>query len=256
MTVTEHHQENQSDNIIRLTKALVMSGIASRHSADKMIADGRVVVNGEVITDPTYRIDPDKDHVKVDDKKVKIEPIPELYFMMYKPKGCLTTMRDDQERPVVMDYLRKKYAGLFPVGRLDFNTEGALLLTNNGELANQLIHPRFKIPKVYLVKVKGIPEKKVLEKLRKGGIHLEDGKSSPIKVRIVEELDKNAWLLMDITEGRYRFIRRVCQAVRHPVISLKRLTFAGLTIEGLEPGQYRALATEEIRHLKKITSPE
>ncbi len=234
----------------RLQKILARAGIASRRKAEELIREGRVTVNGQVAT-LGMKADIQQDYIKVDGKLV-LKPEPKTYIMLNKPKGVLTTLEDPEGRPTIKELIRGVRFRVYPVGRLDFYSEGLLLLTNDGELAYRIIHPSHKVPKTYLVKVKGIIEEKDLEKLRRG-IKLEDGITAPAQIRRIRmpKTEKNSWLEVVIYEGKKRQIRRMFQRVGHPVLKLKRTRIDGISLGDLKPGQWRYLTSEEIKRLKK-----
>ncbi len=234
----------------RIQKILAKAGIASRRKAEELILEGRVLVNGQVAT-LGMKADMEKDYIKVDGKLV-IKPEPKTYAMLNKPKGFLTTLEDPQGRPTIKELIKGIRYRVYPVGRLDFNSEGLLILTNDGELAYRLIHPSYKVPKTYLVKVKGIVEEKDLNKLRKG-IMLEDGMTAPARIRRIRmpKTERNSWLEITIHEGKKRQIRRMFQRIRHPVLKLKRIRIDGISLGNLPTGQWRYLSPEEIQKLRK-----
>lgn len=234
----------------RIQKILARAGIASRRKAEELIREGRVLVNGQVAT-LGMKADIEKDYIKVDGKLV-IKPEPKVYIMLNKPKGVLTTLEDPEGRPTIKELIRGVKFRVYPVGRLDFYSEGLLLLTNDGELAYRIIHPSHKVPKTYLVKVKGIIDEKDIEKLRRG-IMLEDGLTAPAKIKRIRmpKTEKNSWLEVTIHEGKKRQIRRMFQRVKHPVLKLKRIKVDGLLLGDLPPGQWRYLTPEEVKRLKK-----
>ncbi len=238
----------------RLQKFLARAGVASRRHAEELIVNGRVTVNNAVVTQLGTKVDPAKDLVTVDGKLVSA-PAERSYFLFYKPPGVVTTLEDPQGRVAVGDYVRRAKRRLFPVGRLDYDAEGALLLTDDGELANQLMHPRFQVPRVYLAKVKGEPGAETLEKLR-GGVRLEDGMARPVSVDVFERADRNTWLKMVVTEGRPHLVKRLCAAVGHPVVRLFRPGYAGISVEGLKPGEMRPLNSEEVARLRAVAKGE
>ncbi|MFZ5755148.1 MAG: pseudouridine synthase [Bacillota bacterium] len=233
----------------RLQKYLAQAGIASRRKAEELILAGRVKVNGITITQLGSKIDPERDIVTFDQKPVKTTNKYE-YYLLHKPLQVVTTMHDPQGRTKVTDLLKGIKTRVYPVGRLDYHTEGLLLLTNDGELAYRLMHPKYKVAKTYLVTVKGILDKNSLLRLQKG-VLLEDGLTMPAKVTILETGEDYSRLEMTIREGRNRQVRRMCEAVGHPVVSLKRVKFGPLSLGQLKPGQYRKLEEGEIRELKK-----
>lgn len=235
--------------LIRLNKFLSQAGIASRRKADKMIIGGRVTVNKRVIQELGCKIDDQKDRVEADNREVKRKEI-FVYLILNKPSGYLVTMKDSFGRPTVNDLLPVLKQRIFPVGRLDFDSEGLLLLTNDGELAYRLTHPRYNIRKKYLVKVKGEPDPPKIMKLQKG-IFLDGKKTAPIKVTLLEGNPKRSLLIVEMYEGRKREIKRMFEYIGHRVIVLKRISFAGLKLEKLRSGKWRFLKGGEIRRLRK-----
>lgn len=235
---------------MKLLKILMMAGVGPRRQCRAAILDGAVAVNGTVITDPWAEFEIEKDHIKVDGKKLKtLEP--KTYILLYKPRGYVSTISDPQGRPSVAQLISKLNLRLYPVGRLDFNSEGIILMTNDGDLAHGLLHPSRGVTKTYCVKVRGEPSPKAVEKLRRG-VKLSDGRTAPAKVSILRRTGSNCWLSIAICEGRNREVRRMCMAVGHPVSKLKRVKIAFLALEGLEPGQFRVLSQEEVKRLKII----
>jgi len=233
----------------RLQKFLARAVIASRRQAEEYIKAGRVKVNGLVITELGSKVDPDRDRVAIDNKPVKAEE--ELvYLLLNKPPLVVTTLHDPQGRTKVTDLLPGIKQRVYPVGRLDYETEGLLLLTNDGELAYRLTHPSYKVPKTYRVKVQGNPSRTALQRLR-NGVKLEDGMTQKALVKVLQPGKDSTLLEITIREGRNRQIRRMCQAVGHPVLALRRIRFGPLQLGSLSPGQYRALTKEEIISLKK-----
>ncbi len=235
----------------RLQKVLADAGIASRRKCEELIRQGRVRVNGRVIQEMGFCLDPEKDVVEFDGRKLPSKRR-KVYYILYKPAGYLTTVRDQRGRRTVMELLAGVKERIYPVGRLDLDTEGLLLLTNDGQLANGLMHPRSGVDKVYQVTVKGIPCEDDLKKLREG-ILLEDGWTSPAGAEIKSRTgEDSAVLLITLHEGRKRQIKRMCAAIGHPVIHLKRVALGFLTLDGLEKGQYRSLSPGEVEQLKSM----
>jgi pseudouridine synthase len=242
----------EAEGKIRLAKLLAQRGIASRRAAERLIEEGQVTVNGELATGVVL-VDPEVDHVRVEGRPLPPPPRP-VYFVLYKPKGCITTRDDPEGRPTVFDLLGDLGTKVESVGRLDFDTEGALLLTNDGDLANALTHPKNQIPKRYLAKVYRTPDDRDLEALRTG-VFLDDGKTAPAKARIVERTDtENAWVEITVTEGRNRLVRRMLSTLGHPVSKLRRESFATVSIRGMERGQVRPLTGEEIARLRDLAA--
>ena len=232
----------------RLQKYLSRAGVASRRHAEAMIVDGRVKLNGKVITVLGTQVDPQKDLVVVDGKLVAVNP-ERKYFLFYKPPGVVTTLSDPEGRPTVGDYAKDAGGRVFPVGRLDYDAEGALLLTDDGDLANKLMHPSHQVPRVYLAKVKGVPDEASLAKLVEG-VRLEDGMAKATEAKIFEKAERNTWVKIVVTEGRQHLVKRLCAAIGHPVVRLYRPAHAGLPVHGLRPGELRELTNDEIRRVK------
>jgi pseudouridine synthase len=235
---------------VRLQKFLAMAGIASRRACEMLILDGRVQVNGKVVKELGTKVDPDVDEVRVDGEicRIKMKPV---YIIMNKPKGVLTTVKDPFGRPTIIDLLAGVKERVFPVGRLDKDTEGLLIITNDGELSYKLTHPKHQVDKTYIAKVLGIPDEKDIKRLRKG-IFLEDGKTAPAKVRILKKGKNFAVLEIIIHEGRKRQVRRMCESIGHPVLTLKRTRIGNLTLRGLAPGGWRYMTEEEVNYLKNL----
>lgn len=235
---------------VRLQKVIADAGVASRRKAEQMITEGRVTVNGRVVRELGTKVDPQKDHVKVDGRHLKPAP-PHVYIMINKPKGYLSTLSDPQGRPTIGDLLRGVRLRVFPVGRLDFDSEGLLLLTNHGEMAQALLHPRYHVPKTYLVKVKGILTDEEIGTLEKG-VKLEDGPTGPAIVKKVRKAEQNSWLEITIFEGRKHQVKRMFEAVGHPVLKLIRTKFGPLILGDLPEGEFRYLTDREANALRAI----
>ncbi len=236
---------------VRLAKLLARHGIASRREAERRIAAGQVTVNGEV-EDGSTPVDPEVDHIRVEGRPLPPAP-PLVYYLLYKPRGVITSRDDPEGRPSVFDDLRSVAHRVESVGRLDFDTEGALLLTNDGNLAHALTHPTREVPKRYIAKVYRTPDDRDLAAIERG-ISLEDGRTAPAKARVLDTTDRNnAWIEITVTEGRNRLIRRMMGALGHPVSKLRRESFATVSIRGMERGQVRPLTGEEIRRLREVS---
>lgn len=231
----------------RLQKYLAAAGVASRRASETLILEGRVTVNGKVIKELGTKVTPGKDKITVDGKPVKQEE-KMVYLLMNKPTGYLTTVKDTHDRPTVMDLLTGVPYRVFPVGRLDFDTEGLLLLTNDGEFAYRMTHPKFKIKKTYLATVQGELTKERLQMLREG-VELEDGKTAPAEVKIVRQEKHKTIVEITIHEGKNRQVRRMFKAVKNPVLELKRITVGTMNLKGVGVGEYRHLSAEEVRNL-------
>jgi len=240
---------------MRLNKFLAHAGVCSRREADRWIAEGRVSVNGKAVMELGEKIDPARDRVVANGSPVKVEEERPVYILLNKPAGRVVSVKDPFGRPTVMELLTHVTARVYPVGRLDLETEGALLLTNDGELALRLTHPRYGVAKVYEARVEGDPSDADLDKVRRG-LFLEGRKTAPARVQVVRRSHRHATLKVEIHEGRKREIRKLFEAVGYPVADLTRIEFAGLTLEGLRRGQWRFLHTAEVRRLKKLVGLE
>jgi len=238
----------------RLQKVLAHAGIASRRAAERLIAEGRVSVNGAVVAELGTKVDPAKDAIKVDGKRVGAPPTGRTYLALHKPRGVVTTMSDPEGRPTVKGFLRGIKARVYPVGRLDYHSEGLLILTDDGALARDLMHPSRGVEKTYLAKVKGQPEAEVLSRLSRG-IPLDGKRTGPARVRIVRRGD-NAWIEITIGEGRNRQVRRMFQAVGHPVQRLRRMGYGGVVLGRLPVGHLRPLSEAEVAGLARAAGAE
>ncbi|HXY24206.1 MAG TPA: pseudouridine synthase [Candidatus Acidoferrum sp.] len=240
----------------RLQKIMAARGIASRRKAEEIIAAGRVTLNGKVVTEQGTKADPEQDEICVDGKPLA-KPQRLVYLLLNKPKEYVTTVSDPEGRPTVMDLLPKHGERVYPVGRLDYASEGLLLLTNDGALAQKLTKAGSHVPKTYLVKVSGKPDHRKVERLRAGvTIELEDGrrvKTSPAKIRLAED-GANPWYEVVLIEGRNRQIRRMFEEVGHHVEKIKRVKLGPLTLD-VAPGKFRALTEREVEELKLLTKP-
>jgi len=234
----------------RLQKVLAQANIASRRKSESIILEGRVKVNGEVITELGFQVNP-TDQIEVDNQK--IERAEHLYFLLNKPTGYVSTTSDEKKRPTVMDLLTEEHKKirLYPVGRLDFDTAGLLLITNDGELTKRLTHPEHEIEKEYLVRVDQIVIRKKIIELRKGVIIDDNYKAIPKEVRLLELDKKNQSTLLSITliEGKNKQVRKMIQAIGHNVKKLTRIRYDFLTLEGVERGFYRPLKIHEVKQL-------
>ncbi|MEH7086202.1 pseudouridine synthase [Neobacillus drentensis] len=234
----------------RLQKVIARAGIASRRKAEDLIKDGRVKVNGKVVTELGLKVS-SSDRVEVNE--IQIEKEEPVYFLLYKPRGVISSVNDDKGRKVVTDFFPHLKERIYPVGRLDYDTSGLLVLTNDGEFANLLMHPKNEIDKVYVAKVKGIPLKENLRKLERG-IRLEDGKTAPARVKLLSADSKKQAAIIEITihEGRNRQVRRMFEAIGHEVLKLKRERYGFLTLNGLRTGDARELTPHEVKQLRAL----
>jgi 23S rRNA pseudouridine2605 synthase len=232
----------------RLQKVLAQAGVASRRGAEQLVVEGRVRVDGRVVRELGTKVDPRHSRVEVDGRRITAEP--RLYLVLNKPRGVMTTLSDPQGRTTVRDLLRGVGTRVAPVGRLDYHTSGVLLLTNDGEFQGVLTHPRGGVEKTYVAKVRGVLGDEALERWRRT-IVVEGRATEPAKVRLLRHEPDKTWLEVTLREGRNRQVRRLGEAAGTPVLRLSRLAFAGVTSEGLRPGQWRHLTKEELSALKK-----
>ncbi|HVO82564.1 MAG TPA: pseudouridine synthase [Terriglobales bacterium] len=237
----------------RLQKIIAAAGIASRRKAEELIASGLVTVNGQVVTELGSKADPERDHIRVHGKLLH-GPERHIYLLMNKPRGYVTTLSDPKHRPTVMDLLRGVGARVYPVGRLDYASEGLLLLTNDGEFANHLMKAASHVPKTYLVKVAGTPDEEGLARLRAGlSIRSDRGKrvrTAPATIRLIREAN-NPWYEVTLIEGKNRQIRRMFEEIGHHVEKIKRVRYGTLELD-VHPGEYRRLTAEEVKRLQGI----
>ncbi len=229
----------------RLQKYLASAGVASRRASETMIQEGRVAVNGKVIRELGTKIVPGKDQVTVDGKPVQPEE-KLVYLLLNKPAGYITTAKDTHNRPTVLDLIADVPYRVFPVGRLDYETEGLLLLTNDGEFAYRMTHPKFKMMKTYVAVVQGVLTPERLDMLQ-NGVQLEDGRTGTAKVRILRKENHKTVVEISIHEGKNRQVRRMFKAVKNPVLELKRISVGTLTLKGVNLGEYRYLQDDELK---------
>jgi len=234
----------------RLQKIISAAGVASRRAAEELISSGRVRVNGQVVTELGSKADPTKDHIKVDGKLINPKQ-PMTYIMLNKPAGYVTTMSDPEGRPTVQDLMKGVKVRVYPVGRLDYNTEGMLIMTNDGDFAHIVTHPKHELPKTYLAKIKGVLDEKAIESLETG-VYLDDGRTAPAKVKKVRREETNSWVEITIHEGRKRQVRRMFDRVGRSVIKLKRTKTGNLLLRDLPEGSFRHLTHEEVQGLKDL----
>ncbi len=234
----------------RIQKILAKAGIASRREAERMVIDGRVSVNGKIVETLGVKADPSKDHIKVDGKRIR-DFEPKVILLLNKPRGFLSTVKDPRGRPTIMDLLRNVKWRVYPIGRLDFDAEGLLLLTNDGDLSHLLSHPRFSIPKSYLVKVAGVPEEKKLMRLQRG-VRLDDGEAKATSCSLIRQKEKNSWVRIVVTEGRNHLVKRMFSAIGHTVLKLKRTEYGPIQLGDLPFGQFRYLQPSEMEKLKRL----
>jgi pseudouridine synthase len=238
---------------VRLQKILSGAGVASRRAAEQFMREGRVSVNGQTVLDPGVKADPEQDDVRVDGRRVKAQQA--RYILLNKPKGYITTHNDPQRRPTVLALLGGVREYVYPVGRLDYDSEGLLLLTNDGDLAARLTHPRHEIARVYEARVRGIPDERSIARLSRGVV-IDDRRTAPAEVRLVRETHEGKYdigvLEMTIREGRNRQVRRMCESVGHPVFALRRIRIGPLSDPKLPTGAWRELTPREVASLQRV----
>lgn len=242
----------------RLQKIIAAAGIASRRKAEELILDGQVTINGQVVMELGTKADPDTDHIKVNGKLInrRLQEKEKVYLLLYKPAGWLSSTDDPQKRPLVIDLVGKFRDKVHPVGRLDFNSEGLLLLTNDGAFHQLIAHASSKVLKRYQVKVKGKPDEQKIEKLRRG-VKIDGHRTQPAQFKIIEESDTNAWFEVILAEGRNQQIRKMFDSIGHSVLKLRRTGIGFLRDEKLKPGEFRELTPAEVRRfLRGAGHPE
>lgn len=234
----------------RLQKVIAHAGFASRRKAEQLILEGHVKVNGEIVKELGIKVSP-SDRVEVNG--IPVEREKHVYYLLYKPRGVISSVADDKGRKVVTDYFQSIEERIYPVGRLDFDTSGILILTNDGEFANLLMHPKSEVEKVYVAKVKGIPSREELKSLERG-IRLEDGRTAPAKSKLLSLDKKKQTAIVELTihEGRNRQVRRMFDAIGHPVVKLKRERYGFLTLQSLKVGEARELTIHEVKQLRAL----
>lgn len=235
---------------MRLQKYMAKCGVASRRKSEELIAQGLVQVNGKVITEPGLIIDVVKDKVKVDNKTIRLESN-KVYIMLNKPVGYVTTLKDEKDRKIVTDLIEGVNERIYPVGRLDIDTSGLIILTNDGDLTQKLTHPSNKIVKRYIAVVEGVPNRMELERFRYG-ITIDGKKTAKASVKIAKKYEHDSILDIQIHEGRNRQVKKMCEAINHPVKKLKRVEIGEIVIGGLDTGNWRYLDQEEIDYLKSL----
>lgn len=238
----------EAEELMRLQKFLARAGVASRRACEQVILDGRVSVNGAVVTELGTKVNPQTDAVAVDGQPVTLNAA-HVTLMLHKPVGYLTAMSDDRGRACVAELVpTDQYPALFPVGRLDFDTTGLLLFSTDGELGNALLHPSRHVDKTYVAHVQGVPTEEDLDRLRHG-IMLDDGPTAPAQAHLVGQEGENAVVELTIHEGRKRQVKRMCEAIGHPVLALHRTSFGSLSLGTLKQGAWRLLTDEEVAAL-------
>ena len=237
---------------MRINKYIALCGVASRRKAEELILAGRVTVNDEVMTELSYKVDEENDIVKVDDKLIK-EENKLVYILLNKPEGYITPVKDQFDRPSVLDLVSDIKERVYPIGRLDYETSGLLLLTNDGDLTYKLTHPKHEVDKTYVARVKGKLTKEEIERF-KTGLKIEDYTTAPAKLKVIkyDEQRDSSLLEIKIHEGKNRQVRKMCKAINHPVLRLRRSAMGKIKIGDCEIGKYRYLTEDEIKYLKNL----
>lgn len=236
----------------RLQKILAHAGIASRRKAEELIAEGHVELNGKVVRELGTKADPREDVIRVDGRQIS-EAEEKVWYVLYKPAGCVTTLSDPEERATIAQYLKRVTERVYPVGRLDYDVEGALLITNDGEVAHQLTHPKFGVRRTYLAKVGGHVLGEEADRLIArllAGVRLEDGRAKALEASLHSKTPKNTWIRVVVSEGRQHMVKRLMEAAGAPVVKLFRADYGGIDVQGLQPGELRELGREEVEMLR------
>jgi len=243
---------NEVKDMERLQKVIAHAGIASRRKAEELIKEGKVRVNDKVVKELGVKVNPND---KIEVEGIPVEREKPVYFLLYKPRGVISSVSDDKGRKVATDFFPYIEERIYPVGRLDYDTSGLLLMTNDGEFANALMHPASEVEKVYVAKLKGIPSREAIKSLERG-IKLEDGKTAPARIKLLSmERTKNTSIFeISIHEGRNRQVRRMFEAIGHPVMKLKRERYGFLNLHGLSAGEARELTPHEVKQLRVMAT--
>lgn len=240
----------ENNKLIRLQKYIASCGIASRRKAEQLILQNKVMVNYKIVNELGFKIDPEKDVVCIDGEIIKPQDH-KIYILLNKPVGYITSVKDQFNRPTVMELINDVEYRVFPVGRLDYDTSGLLLFTNDGDLANKITHPKHKIDKTYIADIVGIPDKASIDRLREG-ITIDNYKTSPAKVKILKIKGNITSIKITIHEGKNRQVRKMFDAIGHRVIKLKRIAIGNITLGKLKEGKWRYLNKKEVEYLKRI----
>ncbi len=237
---------------MRINKYIASCGIASRRKAEEIILQRRVKVNGKVVEELSFNIDENNDIVEIDEVQIGLDER-EVYIVLNKPEGYITTVKDQFDRPSVLDLVGDIKERIYPIGRLDYETSGLLILTNDGDLTYKLTHPKHEVDKTYMAIVKGIPTIDEMKEFEEG-LYIEDYKTAPAKIRIVKKDEEKNYAICEIKihEGRNRQVRKMCRAIEHPVLRLRRVAMGKITLKETKVGEYRHLSTEEVEYLKGL----
>ena len=237
---------------MRINKYIASCGIASRRKAEEIILDKRVTVNGKIVEELSFNVDENNDIVEIDGERIGLNEEP-VYIVLNKPEGYITTVKDQFDRPSVLDLVSDIKERVYPIGRLDYETSGLLILTNDGDLTYKLTHPKHEVDKTYMAIVKGIPTEEELNNFKEG-LYIEDYKTAPAKIKVVKQEEEKNYSICQIKihEGRNRQVRKMCRAINHPVLRLRRVAMGDITLKDTEVGKYRHLTKEEVEYLKSI----
>lgn len=235
----------------RLQKFLAEAGVASRRKAEELIVAGKIKVNGKTVTELGTKIDPRKDEITYLGKKISTKETKHIYIMLHKPEGYVTTAKEQFGRPAVLDLIKGVEERIFPVGRLDYDTSGLLLLTNDGDLTYKLTHPKHDVDKTYIARIYGTPTETDLQKFRRG-VFVDGKRTKPAKIQILEKGERICTVEIIIHEGRNRQVRKMCEAIKHPVAQLKRVATGDLKLGDLPKGKFRHLTEKEVKYLKSL----
>lgn len=237
---------------MRINKYIASCGVASRRKAEELINAGRVKVNGKIINELSFQVDENNDRVEVDEKLIGLEERL-VYIMLNKPEGYVTTVKDQFDRKSVIDLVKDVGERVYPIGRLDYETSGLLLLTNDGDLTYKLTHPKHEVDKTYIATLKGIPTLNEMKNFEKG-LYIEDYKTAPANIKVLKKNEEKNYCVCEIKihEGRNRQVRKMCRAINHPVMNLRRKAMGKIVLKDVEIGQYRYLTQEEIDYLKTV----
>ena len=237
---------------MRINKYIASCGVASRRKAEEIILAKRVKVNGKIVEELSFNIDENNDVVEIDGQRIGLNE-ESVYIVLNKPEGYITTVKDQFDRPSVLDLVSDIKERVYPIGRLDYETSGLLILTNDGDLTYKLTHPKHEVDKTYMAIVKGIPTKEELKNFEEG-LYIEDYKTAPAKIKVVKKDEEKNYAICQIKihEGRNRQVRKMCRAINHPVMRLRRVAMGKITLKDTEVGKYRHLSKEEVEYLKTI----
>ena len=237
---------------MRINKYIASCGVASRRKAEEIILQGRVKVNGKTVEELSFNVDENNDIVEIDNEQIGLDE-KKVYIVLNKPEGYITTVKDQFDRPSVLDLVSDIKERIYPIGRLDYETSGLLILTNDGDLTYTLTHPKHEVDKTYMAIVKGIPTSEKMKEFEEG-LYIEDYKTAPAKIKITKRDEEKNYAICQIKihEGRNRQVRKMCRAINHPVLRLRRVAMGDITLKDTEIGKYRYLTTEEVQYLKGL----